>query len=305
MTKFSLSFYDPNTSLDFGSLPLSRQTINGLDNLGEYKYYYNNTNADWQIVGTWIDNIDEIKGKKILYLQQEPPEIRLPSKKVLDNCSLILSFFNIQHNTQQMIAPPTLQWTYDISAKMVPQKGHVYNKVNNLNLGDYLFSPVPKKTKKCSIIVSTKIMTEGHKKRLIFVNELQKNFKDQIDFYGFGFNPIDNKKDAIDPYYFSIALENANRDNWFTEKITDIFLGFTCPIYYGCPNIENYFDKGSYVKIDINNYKESFDIIDTAINNPNIINMENIKDSRRLVLLDYNMLSIINSAITKFQDNII
>ena len=30
-----------------------------------------------------------------------------------------------------MIAPPTLQWTYDISAKMVPQKGHVYNKVNN------------------------------------------------------------------------------------------------------------------------------------------------------------------------------
>ena len=69
--------------------------------------------------------------------------------------------------------------------------------------------------------------------------------------------------------------------------------------------VENYFDKGSYVKIDINNYKESFDIIDTAINNPNIINMENIKDSRRLVLLDYNMLSIINSAITKFQDNII
>ena len=129
--KQSLSFYDPNTSLDFNSLPLSRQTIAGNGLLGDYKYYFNNMNADWQIVGTWINNIDEIKGKKILYLQQEPPEIRLPSKKILDDCTLILSFFNIQHKTHQMIAPPTLQWTYDISAKMVPQKGHVYNKVNN------------------------------------------------------------------------------------------------------------------------------------------------------------------------------
>ena len=62
-------------------------------------------------------------------------------------------------------------------------------------------------------------MTEGHKKRLLFVNELQKTFKDQIDFFGFGFNPIDNKKDAIDPYHYSIALENSNMNNWFTEKL--------------------------------------------------------------------------------------
>ena len=76
------------------------------------------------------------------------------------------------------------------------QKEDVYEKINNLNLSDYLFSTIPKKkSKKCSIIVSTKIMTEGHKKRLIFVNELQKKFNDQIDFFGFGFNPINiNKK---------------------------------------------------------------------------------------------------------------
>ena len=109
------------------------------------------------------------------------------------NATLILSFFNIEHKTHQIIAPPTLQWTYDISAKMVPQKGHVYKKVNNLNLSDYYLAQFLKK-QKCSIIVSTKIMTEGHKKRLIFVNELQKKFNDQIDFYGFGFNPITIKK---------------------------------------------------------------------------------------------------------------
>jgi hypothetical protein len=179
MKKLSLSFYDPNIKAEFTSLPISRQTITRSGQLGDYTYYYNKLDADWHIVGTWIDNIDDIKGKRILYLQQEPPQIRVPSKKILDDCSLLLSFFDLQHHIPQMIVPPPLQWTYDISAKMVPKKGHVYNKQNNLNLSDYLFSPIPKKTKKCSIIVSTKIITEGHKRRLIFVNELQKRFKDQ------------------------------------------------------------------------------------------------------------------------------
>lgn len=302
MNKISLSFFDPKTKVDFQALPISRQTITSSCELGNYKYYYNNPNADWQIVGTWIDNIDTIRGKKIIYLQQEPPEIRLPSKNILDNCSLILSFFNIDHTTPQMIAPPSLQWTYDISAKMVPQKGHVYEKLNNLNVSDYLYSSIPKKTKKCSIIVSTKIMTEGHQKRLLFVNELQKKFGDQIDFFGFGFNPIDNKKDAIDPYHYSIALENSNMNNWFTEKITDIYLGYTCPIYYGCPNIDSYFDKGSFISIDINNYSDSFEVIDKAINNPDIINIMNIREARRSVLLDYNMLNLINTAIDRYDE---
>ena len=135
----------------------------------------------------------------------------------------------------------------------------------------------------------------------MFVNELQKTFKDHIDFFGFGFNPIDNKKDAIDPYHYSIALENSYIDNWFTEKITDIFLGYTCPIYYGCPNIDSYFDKGSFVSIDINNYEESFEVIDKAINNPDIINMINIREARS-VLLDYNMLNLINTAIAQYEN---
>ena len=92
-------------------------------------------------------------------------------------------------------------------------------------------------------------MTEGHQKRLLFVNELQKNFKDQIDFFGFGFNPIDNKKDAIDPYHYSIALENSNMNNWFTEKITDIHIkdrvlgGGSVELGKGNADFEGFFTK--------------------------------------------------------------
>ena len=54
MNKISLSFFDPQTKVDFESLPISRQTITSSCELGNYKYYHNNLNADWQIVGTWI-----------------------------------------------------------------------------------------------------------------------------------------------------------------------------------------------------------------------------------------------------------
>ena len=79
-------------------------------------------------------------------------------------------------------------------------------------------------------------------------------------------------------------------------------MGYTCPIYYGCPNIDSYFDKGSFISIDIDNYKDSFEVIDKAINNPDIINMINIREARRTVLLDYNMLNLINMAIDRYDE---
>ena len=67
-------------------------------------------------------------------------------------------------------------------------------------------------------------------------------------------------------------------------------------------NIDSYFDKGSFISIDIDNHKDSFEVIDKAINNPDIINMINIREARRAVLLDYNMLNLINMAIDRYDE---
>ena len=67
MNKITLSFFDPNTKVDF-HITISRQTINSCE---FYKYYYNNPNADWQIVGIGLDNIDAILKEDNAYLQQE------------------------------------------------------------------------------------------------------------------------------------------------------------------------------------------------------------------------------------------
>ena len=235
-------------------------------------------------------------------MQQEPPEIRYPSKNILDKCRVALTFFYIDHDVPQEILPPALQWTYDIIANSIIGKGHVYEKENNQNLDDMLFSPIPKKIKKCSIIISSKVMTEGHKKRIIFLNELKNYFKNEIDIFGFGFNPIKNKKDAIAPYQYSIALENKIMNNWWTEKIADVFLGYSCPIYSGCPNIADHFDPSSFVLINYENIDESLEVIKTALNNPQIINMEKIIESRRRILLDFNMLTLLYQVINKYEN---
>jgi len=41
---------------------------------------------------------------------------------------------------------------------------------------------------------------------------------------------------------FHIAIENTSTLNYFTEKIIDCFLFRTVPIYFGCPNINNFFN---------------------------------------------------------------
>jgi hypothetical protein len=41
---------------------------------------------------------------------------------------------------------------------------------------------------------------------------------------------------------FHIGVENTKHNNFFTEKITDAFLTRTLPIYWGCPNLGEYFN---------------------------------------------------------------
>ena len=125
------------------------------------------------------------------------------------------------------------------------------------------------------------------------------HFKDKIDFFGFGIKDLKNKKDAIDPYLFSIAIENSKHENYWTEKIADVFLGNTMPIYHGCNNIYDFFPNNSLVNINIKNKDEAIaKIEDCLIIQINFI-MQAVFDSRRRVILDYNMFKVLEVGINK------
>jgi hypothetical protein len=115
---------------------------------------------------------------------------------------------------------------------------------------DQLISDLPpKKTKKISIITSNKTYTKGHRKRIECALKIKKYFGEHVDLFGNGFNSFIDKWDVLAPYEFHIAIENSVERNYFSEKITDPILAYSLPLYYGCPNITDYFSLPDFLRI--------------------------------------------------------
>lgn len=59
---------------------------------------------------------------------------------------------------------------------------------------------------------------------------------------GRGCEPFDKKADGLSPYRFSVITENVRNNSYFTEKVVDALLCEAIPIYWGAPNIDQFFD---------------------------------------------------------------
>ena len=71
-----------------------------------------------------------------------------------------------------------------------------------------------------------------------------------IECYGKGIRPVAGKREAIEPFRFSIAMENAASDHYFSEKLNDCLLLETVPIYYGCPGIGELLDERGMLRFN-------------------------------------------------------
>ena len=137
----------------------------------------------------------------------------------------------------------------------------------NKSFDELISAESPKKTKLMSVVSSNKAFTEGHRKRLDFVQKLKEYYGDQLDVFGRGINDFDDKWDVLADYKYSIAIENDYCEDWVTEKFFDCLYTETLPFYYGCPNLESYVDKKSFVRIDINDFDKTIETINLCIKN--------------------------------------
>jgi hypothetical protein len=113
--------------------------------------------------------------------------------------------------------------------------------------GSWITEPkLYEKSKLVSMICSNKVMCAGHEYRLSWAQKLQG----QVDFYGRGFNEIENKEEGLIDYMFSVAIENASYETYFTEKIQDCFATGTIPVYYGAPDIGKFFNPKGIITLD-------------------------------------------------------
>ena len=127
-------------------------------------------------------------------------------------------------------------------------------------LQDELLYKIYDKHKLISFITSNKVMTNGHQFRVDCARTLI-NKSVAVDFFGRGIRDIVGKIEGLQDYKFSVAIENGNYDNYFTEKILDCFLTGTIPIYNGCENISDFFDMNGI--ITFNTIDELHNIVTT------------------------------------------
>ena len=97
-----------------------------------------------------------------------------------------------------------------------------------------------------------------------------KKFNQYVD------NAPEGKWAAFSPAKYVLVIENEIAPYYWSEKFTDAILSYAIPIYYGSPNISDYFPKGSFISFDITSENAIADLM-TIINSDyyeqNLVNL--------------------------------
>ncbi len=182
----------------------------------------------------------------------------------------------------------------------LPHSGHIHSHTGNLWYNGHTYrelknQPFPIKTKSLSTVCSSKQQKHTiHNDRYQFSHWLTQQIPD-MDLFGHGSRFIQHKYDALDPYLYHLAIENYAGLHHWTEKLADPYLSGCLPIYYGCPNLADYFPRESFVEVDLYNRPQALEIIRETISRPthDSTTHEALIEARRRIMEEYNLLAMI------------
>lgn len=217
-------------------------------------------NRCWDLVVVYenIKSPRQIRARRIIYVAGEPPMMRpLPNAFLAQFDEVIIPNKNSRH-PHKILSHGYLNWSLGVDFQT---KKHRYD-----------FQQLKKletpKTKNISIVTSNKKMMPGHNRRMEIIDKLRTDFPGQIDFFGVGHNYVDYKADALIPYRFHICMENSSIPFYWTEKFSDPVIAKCIPIYLGCTNINDYFDKRGFITFSCEDYHYLKSIISEILDNP-------------------------------------
>ena len=171
--------------------------------------------------------LDDSADKKV-FIQLEPPSVKDFLQYIINN-----------HHLFDLI----LAWHTDILEACPNAKRFIF--------GDcWIDIPNFKADKKnqVSFLMSSKAMTEGHKLRHEVYDFLLKYRNQNYTVAAYKTPPRLTSKDVVfEQAKFSIIIENEQHDNWITEKLIDCFVTKTIPIYWGAPNVGEFFDESGMI----------------------------------------------------------
>lgn len=273
-----------------------------------YKGYCFHINEDIEEADFWavyskgrrITETCRCNADNTIFITGEPETVYHYAPGFVKQFGRVLSVQPQIKHPSMMLVQPAQPWHI---GKISPRKEdgkEIGQKVIYTQDYDSLSNCQPEKTKLMSIITSNKCFTKGHKARIEFATALKKHYGDKLDLFGHGFNDFNDKWDVIAPYKYHICIENSSFPHYWTEKLSDSYLGNSFPLYYGAPNIGEYFPENSFALIDIFDIDKSIRIIDDAIaKNMADINKNSIQQAKQLILDKYNIFDLLISEFSK------
>lgn len=130
---------------------------------------------------------------------------------------------------------------------------------------------------KLSFIKSDKNFLPGHQLRNRISYILSNNFNFDILYPKLRIN---TKLELFTDSMFHLCIENCQQENYFTEKIIDCFMSYTVPIYWGCPNIGDFFDLNGVIMV--NSEEEIKDVLNNITEETYLNKLESIKKNYQI-----------------------
>jgi hypothetical protein len=228
-----------------------------------------------------------------MLITMEPSSIKIYGHDFLDQFGVVLTSQEpwVIRSPGTVFRHPALRWYYGVSeTKLVD-----WDTMNN--------QPPLEKTRDLATVCSNK--RHGctlHARRFDFTAAVSEAIP-EMEVFGRGRRPIDDKAEAIDPYKYHLAIENHLAEHHWTEKLSDAFLGAALPFYVGCPNADDYFPPDSFIPLNIYDVEGSIDTVKAAMeNNEYEKRLPAILEARRRVLHQYNLFAEIASLIESGHD---
>jgi hypothetical protein len=285
-------------STPFPEWPLIRQTPRSKGEWGDCKFIVDREveECDWWVVYEGLSKVEStrvVKGN-VVFITGEPPTVRKYEPQFLAQFSLIITSHRGIKHPNVVYSQQGLPW--HVGRRQVGHQDLGFSKDYDELKAITMF----KKEKTLSVISSDRSFTAGHRKRLQFAKALKSHFGERIDLFGRGLNDIEDKWDAIAPYKYHVSLENSSHRDYWTEKLSDAYLGGAYPFYSGCPNLEDYFPSSSFTPIDLADMHRSIEIIEKDIAaNTYERAVESIMVARDMVLDKYNLFPMLTDICRK------
>jgi hypothetical protein len=158
----------------------------------------------------------------------------------------------------------------------------------------------PSKTHGMSAIASTQAHVAGHRLRNAFIERVINEIPD-VDVFGRGrARQLEDKWDGIAPYRYTIVIENGSTPDYWTEKIADAFMGWSVPLYFGAPNIGDYFPENSFIWLPMDDPDRALQVIrETLAHDSWEDRLDALKEAREAIFTQWGLAAQVTRAVVE------